>query len=122
MCLYIGIEDLAANALIESMNSTGKKYITYENLQEYGTEVVSILLKKGERAVLLFSRESKTILFRDYSDFFQEKLFGDRLGIALKDGIDVEMLIDKFRGYLSYDLLMAFIDKTSTDVLRSQIN
>ena len=44
MCFYIGIEDLAANALIELLQKEEKRdFITYSELEEYGTQVVKLL-------------------------------------------------------------------------------
>ena len=44
MCFYIGIEDLAANALIELLQKEeNRSFITYKELERYGTQVVSLL-------------------------------------------------------------------------------
>ena len=52
MCVYIGIEDLAANALIEVMSKDeSKRFVSYEELESYGAEVVNFLNTKGEKAV-----------------------------------------------------------------------
>ena len=32
MCFYIGIEDLAANALIEGLKKGNKRFLTYKDL------------------------------------------------------------------------------------------
>ena len=37
MCFYIGIEDLAANALIESMRRAEKNFLTYKEMENYGS-------------------------------------------------------------------------------------
>lgn len=113
MCVYIGIEDLAANALIEILSNNERRFVSYEELENYGAEVVSILSQKGERAVLILSRESTNALFRNYSEYFEEKMTESGLGIALKEDISVDELEDAFRGYLSLDVLMAFVDKKS---------
>ena len=37
MCFYIGIEDLAANALIEILTKNSeKRFVSYEELENYG--------------------------------------------------------------------------------------
>ena len=47
MCFYIGIEDLAANALIEILQSKNgddsQNIVTYAELEKYGAEVVHYL-------------------------------------------------------------------------------
>lgn len=47
MCFYIGIEDLAANALIESMRRAEKTFLTYKEIENYGSRVVELLNEKG---------------------------------------------------------------------------
>lgn len=113
MCFYIGIEDLAANALIEMLSKKDKRFVTYNELEGYGAEVVSILNSQGEKAVLVLSRESTNNMFRNYSEIFEEQTLGAELGIALKEKITVDDLIDKFRGYLAWDVLLAFVNEKS---------
>lgn len=117
MCFYIGMEDLAANALIESLNKGQKRFLTYKEIEKYGSEVVQILNEKNEKAVLILSRESTNALFRNYSDYFEEKIENSEKGIALKEGIKSETLIMQFRGYLALDVLMAFINERSIQAL-----
>ena len=120
MCFYIGIEDLAANALIEVMTERGENQghyqVTYAELEEYGTEVVHHLITKGEEAVLIFSRESTNCMFRNYSDFFEESEGGT--AIALREGKTVSDLITRFRTYLAFDVMMAFMADNTVQVLR----
>lgn len=117
MCFYIGIEDLAANALIESMRRVEKNFLTYREIENYGSKVVQILNEQGERAVLILSRENTNELFRNYSDFFEEKEENEEKGVALKSGIELEDLIMQFRGYLALDVLMAFVNDRSVQAL-----
>ena len=123
MRFYIGIEDLAANALIEILQEPEKKdnpIVTYECLESYGAAVVQLLLEKGGKAVLILSREDTNAMFRNYSAFFEEVMTEKGLGIKLKQGKDVDDLVKAFRGYLAWDVLMAFIDKQSVAKLNVQ--
>lgn len=113
MCVYIGMEDLAANALIEIFNHASGKFVSFKKLENYGAKVVNILFEKGEKAILILSRENTDALFRNYSEFFEETQIGSECGIALRENITVEKLEEAFRGYLALDVLLAFIDKTS---------
>lgn len=81
---------------------------------DYGSKVVQILNEQGEKAVLILSRENTNELFRNYSDFFEEK---EEKGVALKSGIELEDLIMQFRGYLALDVLMAFVNDRSVQAL-----
>jgi len=114
MCCYIGIEDLAANALIEIMVKDNRRFVTYKELEEYGSEVIRILRKKKIKAVLILSRDNTIDMFRDYSDIFKEVANDSGFGVELKDeNITTDILITKFRSYLSLDVFLAFIEKSS---------
>ncbi len=117
MCFYIGMEDLAANALIETLKKGNKRFLTYEEIEKYGSVVIQILNEKGEKAVLILSRNSTNAFFENYSDFFEERTVNNTKGISLKEDKDMEDLIVKFRGYLSLEVLMAFVNKRSVKVL-----
>lgn len=122
MCFYIGIEDLAANALIEILktkeDNLSQYTVTYAELEDYGAEVVHYLGKKGEKAVLILSRESTSLMLHNYSDFFEEKEAGT--AIALREGKTVSDLIVRFRTYLEFDVMMAFMDDRTVQVLKRQ--
>ena len=113
MSSYIGIEDLAANALIEILSRNDKRFVAYKDLDEYGAEVVSILREKDVNVVLILSRDRTNDMFRNYSDIFTETKIGASLGIQLKNGVTVDDLINNFRGYLAWDVLLAFVDERS---------
>lgn len=117
MCFYIGIEDLAANAMIEMLKKGGQRFLTYSEIEIYGTEVVQILKENGEKAVLILSRDNTAALFRNYSEFFEEGEQNGKKGIKLKEDKKVEDLIQQFRGYLALDVLLAFVNQRSIQVL-----
>lgn len=122
MCFYIGIEDLAANALIEILELEDKnpelKSVTYAELEKYGTEVVRYLKKNGEKAVLIFSRESTEVMLHNYSDFFEERENGTAIG--LREGKCVPDLIERFRTYLAFDVMMAFMAEVPVQKLKKE--
>ncbi|MDR2720293.1 MAG: hypothetical protein LBC03_05780 [Nitrososphaerota archaeon] len=115
MCFYIGIEDLVTNALIGMLmkDATGEKFVTYKQLEDYGAEVIDILREQNKTAVLVLSRERTNVMFRNYSDVFEEKIVGGNPGIALKSDVVVNDLINRFDGYLALDVLFAFMNERS---------
>ncbi len=118
MDFYIGIEDLAANALIEMMSKNDtKRFVSYRKLEEYGAKVIQILEHMGKKAILILSRNNTEALFRNYSEFFIEKEENGYKGIYLKDEKSIDNLIEKFTGYLSTDVLLALADKSSVKIL-----
>lgn len=120
MCFYIGIEDLAANALIEILEMEDEtpesKSVTYAELEKYGTAVVRYLKENGEKAALIFSRESTDVMLHSYSDFFEERNNGTAIG--LRKGKCVPDLIKRFRTYLAFDLMMAFMADVPVQMLK----
>ena len=73
MCFYIGIEDLAANAMIEMLKKGKRRFLTYSEIEMYGAEVVQILEENGEKAILILSRENTNALFRTYLSFLKKE-------------------------------------------------
>lgn len=117
MCFYIGIEDLAANAMIEVLKKSKRRFLTYEEIENYGARVLQILNENDEKAVLILSRDCTNEFYRNYSDFFEETEINKHRGISLKENKEVEDLIKVFRGYLALDVLLAFVNEKSVEVL-----
>jgi len=121
MCAYIGIEDLAANAMIEILDKEKKEttdsFVSYKTLEQYGLEIVKLLNEKGENAILILSREETRKMLRDYSDIFVECKQSGMEGIKLRENITIDVLIAKFRGYLSLDVLLAFMAEKTKEIL-----
>ena len=57
-----------------------------------------------------FDRGNKTKDFELFTRGIEE-------GIRLKENVSVEKLWEQFRGYLSVDVMLAFIDKASVSAL-----
>lgn len=113
MYKYIGIEDLAANALIELLNRKNCREVSFETLRNYGMTVVRLLAKSGKGAILTMNREGTYNMLHDYSDFFDINENGGRETIILKDGKTAEDLKLHFRAYLGLDCFIAFTDRRS---------
>lgn len=103
--------------MIAVLAKEGRRFLTYNEIEEYGARVIQILTGKGEKAVLILSRENTNEMYRNYSDFFEEKEEGNGLGIYLKESKSVDDLIARFRGYLALDVLLAFVDNRSVAAL-----
>lgn len=91
--------------------------MTYQEIEAYGSTVAQLLTENGEKVVLILSRENTNAMFRNYSEYFEEKIENNVKGIALKAGKEVDDLIEQFRGYLALDVLMAFVNERSVRVL-----
>lgn len=113
----IRIEDLTANAFIESLKKSDKRVLALKDIEDYGSRVVKLLNENGEKAKLVLSREKTSALFHDYSAFFVKSEIDGKRGIRLQDGVNAEKLIKQFRGYLSLNVLLAFINERCVSVL-----
>lgn len=117
MCMYIGIEDLAANALIELMEKSSRREALFSEIQQYGANVIKILLENGDKAVLILSKERTNEFLHDYSEYFE--LFSNEReeGVRLTADVTVDRLWEKFRGYLSVDVMLAFMNERAVAAL-----
>lgn len=117
MSVFIGIEDLAANALIFLFRKKGISFVSFEELTNYGTKVKQILNQKGEKAILIYSRDITNALERNYSSYFEVFIKDQRQYIKLKDTVCIEDVIKKYRSYLSINLLYAYTCQESIKTL-----
>lgn len=124
MCYYIGIEDLAANAMIEILEKKSREgifennsvVVTFKDLEDYGAEVVRYINNETtEKALLILSKASTEFMFRSYSDFFEE--VDDESAIKLREGKTVEDLKEKFRTYKAWELINAYMAETTVKIL-----
>ena len=113
---YIGIEDVAANALIQALRKNAeKRFLSYMTIESYGNRVVEKLNEDNKKAVLIFSRNRTEALYRNYSEFVEPGEENGQRGIRLREKIKLEDLIIAFQGYLALDLLKAFLDVSVED-------
>lgn len=110
MCKFIGVEVLAANALIDILElNNGMRSITLEDLNDYGIEVVDFIATNfKERAVVIYDNNRVLNLVIDYSEFFDY----DNNVLSVKEGVTSDMLRERFRSPLSYEVLYAIIEST----------
>ncbi len=112
MCKFIGVEILAANVLINLIESSNRRSVSLAELNKCGIEVVNILEKEfNETAVVLYDKNRIGSFVVDYSDFFEYE--NDTLYV--KDSVeDTKQLRDWFRGTLSYEILSAIISSVKS--------
>lgn len=119
--IYLGIEDLVANAMIEILKADRTPEVTFQDLEEYGNRVAERLNREGIKAYLLLSRESTDHMFYRYQDFFERKRIGNEDGVVLKDGVAMNDLIKRFRTYLDLDAMLIFMNKDCTELLIGKV-
>lgn len=118
MYIYIGIEDLVANAIIELAENNKERKVLLKDLDEYGAMVVKYLNENNEKAMLILSTERTNVFLHDYSNYFETYCDnGVDEGIKLKESVEIADLWDKFRCYLSADVIRAFMDMNALQKL-----
>lgn len=114
MPTFIGIESLAANALIELMEKAHTREVSFDTLVRYGMEVVRIFgMQTGEEAVLLLSRQDQLDMIENYSEYFEVEFSGTYTGtFRLRDTVsssELEKLKERFRWTMTVRLFEAFM-------------
>ncbi len=118
MCYFIGIEDLVANALIEIVENTGNRTISFSQLHQYGDAIIARLKAGNTDATLIFTRDKTDQFFHDCSDIFTINEKEHDVFITLNDGVSTTYLRKRFRVRLALSLLEAFV---ADDVLSAII-
>ena len=124
MCVYIGIEDVAANALIALLSRDNScRQVLFTALGEYGEFVVQKYRSDTkEEAILICSRERRRMFFEDYSEFFEPlEEDGECVGVRLRNGIDIGALKRFFRYNMTAHLVKAFIDQDALNLLYRKV-
>ena len=112
--VYIGIEDLAANALIAMLddartkNEEQNRFVAFSRILKLGTIMVDRFKEMGEDAVLIYSREANERMFTDYSRFFEFRTENGEEGVYLRDGIEVDDLWVFFRSTITMRMMEVF--------------
>jgi len=109
---FIGIEDLAGNALIELIQRNQERKVTFKQLNKYGTKVRQYLNKvTGEEVILLYNTNDVAAMAENYADFFKVENFGqENAYIELQENIDVTVLWKCFRSPFPIETMLAFMD------------
>lgn len=121
MCIFIGIENVTANALIELLEKRNEREVSFDMIVRYGTQVAHILEKNiNEEPILLLSRKYQINMIEKYSDFFEADLSSGKQQVFFRlKGEDkqkiIESLTKSFRCTMSMQFLKAFM---SVDALR----
>ena len=116
MCKFIGVEILAANALIEALENERGSSVTFSKLEEYGIKVVRFLeTTYKEQAVILYNENQVGNRILNYTEYFE--VTDD--SITVKEGVTATDLRRKFRAPLTYEILKAFLCEDARKVIVS---
>lgn len=120
MCLKLGIEDVAVNALIELLAEASRRaseayrampFVSFASIQQYGALAVKKLREEDRDVVLIYSRDGVLSFVHDYSSYFRLEFVDGEEGIRLCDGVTEEVLWKHFRSQLPFFAISAFADQ-----------
>jgi hypothetical protein len=114
------IEDLVANALIESIEERKERKITFQQLELFCNNMLTVLQKEGKNAIIPNSETNTKYFFYRFSDFFEQEGSGIKSCICLKKEKSADDLRKKFRSYLPLDLLIVFISNKLLQPMRGK--
>lgn len=116
MCICIGFEELAANALIE-LAKENRNEVTLDALNKYGDRIVKSFENQGKSAVILYSRNTIQDMLDSYGEYFELFTNDIDIRIKLKSDKTSKDLWQKFRGYLPLKAIRLFSDESVTEGL-----
>ena len=115
--MYLSLEDLVPNALIELIENDVSRTVSYPTILQYGEIVVKELEKRNINAILLIYRD-KTLQFEEeYKEIFDFYEIDNIEYVKLKDNISTQYLRKYFRTRQSLDTLIALTSDTSKQSL-----
>ena len=117
MNYFIGIEDLVANALIELVEKTGNRTVSFSQLNKYGDAVIAKLKADDMDVTLIYTRDSTEQFFHDCSNIFTVNETTSDIQISLNDNIPTSLLRKKFRINLALHLLSAVVSPEALNVI-----
>ena len=111
----ISFGDLAANALIELVERTGRRTVSFKTLDEYGDAIVNALHRQNIESCLSVNTPETNRFRKDCSHYFEFNEIENT--ITLKDSVDTKILRYRFRQRLSLDELKAFVSEAAIEIL-----
>lgn len=116
MCTFIGIESVAANALIELFEDRKQTEVSFDTLVKYGMRIVRFLRKQSnEDYILLFSRQYQISMIENYSDFFEAEFYNDGNGKFRLKGADKEGTLELLKEYFLWTMSTQLIEAFRSD-------
>lgn len=118
MCMFIGIESVAMNALIEIQEKKVKQEVTFDDVVRYGKKAARIFRRKtGDDTVLLLSKEYQASMMEDYRNYFEVEAYIERGVFRLRSEAPMEEIKEYFRWGLDGGLLEAFMSPEAVSEL-----
>ena len=116
--LYLTIEDIVPNSIIELEKINGRKNVTIEEAKKYGEEVAKHLTKRGYYTRLKLNPGLTESFEIKYGNYFEKYYDKDTYGYYLNEEKDIEEITKIFRTPLVSEVIESF---TNQEVIKNSI-
>ncbi len=115
--LYLHMQDVVANAIIELNQINGSRNVSMNQIEKYGAELIDYFRNLGYYTNIKSSKEAISYFEKNCADFFQKYQRDGETGYSLQKDKTIIDLIDKFRKGLEAEVLLAFTNQSVIKVL-----
>lgn len=109
--LYLTIEDIVANSIIELNKIDGSKKVLIEDAIKYGEEVANHLKKRGYYTRLKLNSHLTEQFEINYRNYFTKYQQDNSYGYELNKSKEIEDIIKEFRNESIQEAIESFTDK-----------
>ena len=119
MSVFVGVESVVMNALIDAKEICDKQELTFKEIERYGETAAQIYQKEtGEEAILLLSEADQVSMMENYPKYLDTKAYVERRVFRLQDDAPMDEIKELFRWLLSINLLNSFLSPETSASLR----
>ena len=119
MAVFIGVESVVMNALIDIKENCDKQELTFEEIVRYGKAAARTYQKEtGEEAILLLSEADQVSMIENYPQYLDTRAYVERRVFRLQDDAPMDEIKELFRWLLSINLLNSFLSPETSASLR----
>lgn len=103
--IYLYLEDIIANALIEKNKLDGTTQVSWNLLEQYGEEILKKLTEKGYLAKIKLSSQALLYFEKNFSNYFTWNISNEELTYYLNENRTIEEINLKFRQNLPKEMI-----------------
>ncbi|MCX4307675.1 MAG: hypothetical protein OSJ69_17935 [Acetatifactor sp.] len=119
MSVFVGVESVVMNALIDAKEICDKQELTFKEIVRYGETAAQIYQKEtGEEAILLLSEADQVSMMENYPKYLDTKAYVESRVFRLQDDAPMDEIKELFRWLLSINLLNSFLSPETSASLR----
>ena len=114
---FIGVEDLAGNALIQLIEKQGSSKVSFKQIKSYGMEIEKTLKEKKIEVIISLFNRSDGGSIHDSTEYFEIIDEEYESYVSLRRDKSVDDLRKHFRASLPLNILLVFVAKESLECL-----